>query len=198
MLTVVASPRWLERAEREDNLPRQPVPLGRDDGAARRLLRELRGAMPCSLLAIEGLALELLAAASRAPHREPGNPAWLSRAVEFLHTEFHRTLTLADIAQLSGTSASRLSSTFKRQFGRSVGDYQPDLRVSFVRDRLHSDEPLVEIALAAGFADQAHCTRVFKRLTGQTPGVYRAQARTQARGGRLQGLPRARAAQSRP
>jgi AraC family transcriptional regulator len=38
---------------------------------------------------------------------------------------------------------------------------------------LGSKEPLVEIALAAGFADQTHFTRSFKRITGMTPTEFR-------------------------
>ena len=36
------------------------------------------------------------------------------------------------------------------------------------------DRPLIDVALACGFADQPHFTRVFKRLTGQTPREHRA------------------------
>jgi AraC family transcriptional regulator len=38
---------------------------------------------------------------------------------------------------------------------------------------LGSNEPLVEIALTAGFADQTHFTRSFKRVTGMTPTEFR-------------------------
>jgi AraC family transcriptional regulator len=38
---------------------------------------------------------------------------------------------------------------------------------------LGSNVPLVEIALAAGFADQTHFTRSFKRITGMTPTEFR-------------------------
>jgi AraC-like DNA-binding protein len=34
--------------------------------------------------------------------------------------------------------------------------------------------PLSDVALAAGFADQSHLTRIFKRVTGMTPGAFRA------------------------
>jgi AraC-like DNA-binding protein len=37
---------------------------------------------------------------------------------------------------------------------------------------------LAEVALAAGFADQSHFTRVFKNVTGITPGVYRQMLAT--------------------
>ncbi len=40
-----------------------------------------------------------------------------------------------------------------------------------------SDMPLVEVALSAGFGNQSHLTRVFKRATGLTPAAYRRQQR---------------------
>jgi AraC family transcriptional regulator len=36
------------------------------------------------------------------------------------------------------------------------------------------DRPLSEVALGAGFYDQSHMTRVFRRVTGRTPGACRA------------------------
>jgi AraC-like DNA-binding protein len=33
--------------------------------------------------------------------------------------------------------------------------------------------PLSQVAYAAGFADQSHLTRTFRRATGYTPGLYR-------------------------
>jgi AraC-like DNA-binding protein len=36
-----------------------------------------------------------------------------------------------------------------------------------------TDEPIAQIALDAGFADQSHLTRAFKQHTGLTPAEYR-------------------------
>jgi AraC family transcriptional regulator len=48
------------------------------------------------------------------------------------------------------------------------------LRVDYARRKIaNSREPLVEIALSAGFADQTHFTRTFKRVTGMTPMEFR-------------------------
>ena len=62
-----------------------------------------------------------------------------------------------------------------RQFEHgTVGDYIRKARINYARRRmLESNEPLVEIALAAGFADQTHFTRSFKRVTGMTPTEFR-------------------------
>jgi len=40
-----------------------------------------------------------------------------------------------------------------------------------------SDKPLSEIALSAGFADQSHFTKTFRRLTRTTPGEFRRSFR---------------------
>ena len=47
-------------------------------------------------------------------------------------------------------------------------------RLEFARERIHGERPLVEVACDAGFADQAHFTRVFKSAFGLTPARYRA------------------------
>jgi AraC family transcriptional regulator len=41
-------------------------------------------------------------------------------------------------------------------------------------------KPLAEIAAGAGFADQSHFTRIFRRHVGTTPARYREQARSRA------------------
>ncbi|MBP6793379.1 MAG: AraC family transcriptional regulator, partial [Aeromonas sp.] len=43
------------------------------------------------------------------------------------------------------------------------------------RTLLRQGQPLAEVALASGFADQAHFQRQFKRRVAATPGQYRAQ-----------------------
>ncbi len=45
-------------------------------------------------------------------------------------------------------------------------------RLDFARSRLRGGTPLADLALAAGFADQAHFTRMFKSAYGMTPGRY--------------------------
>jgi len=145
------------------------------------LLRELRQPAPCSLLAIEGLALELLAGAVRPAGAQADKPAWLERAHELVVETFAQPLTLGGVAASVGAEPARLSTAFRRRFGQSLGEYVRTLRVEYVRAALATDRPLADIACAAGFADQAHCTRIFKRRTGLTPGAYRTAIR-QVRG----------------
>ena len=180
LLTVEIAPEWERRVEGFVKLPQTPAAIPFDDGAwlARRLLRELVAPERCSSLVFEGIALELVAAAGRAEVGERSAPAWLRRAIECAHDEFSSSLRLHAVAADLGVAPTRLSSEFRRYTGRTFGDYIRDLRVGFVKQRLGEGEaPLADIALQAGFADQAHCTRVFKAATGWTPGRYRVAMR---------------------
>jgi len=150
-----------------------------DWGAAalgRRVVAEIGSPDDLSGLAIEGLTLEMLAHAARKP-RLAGNramPAWFPRVRERLHSEFARSLRLSDLAETAGIHPMHLARAFRLKTGMSVGTYQRRLRLDWSAERLaHTKTPLSEIALKAGFADQSHFTRTFRRYTGLTPRAYR-------------------------
>jgi AraC family transcriptional regulator len=91
-----------------------------------------------------------------------------------VHAESSRPLTVQSVAAEVGISPVRLSRAFRKAFGESLGSYQRRLRVAEACARLRDEElSLAEIALAAGFTDQSHFTRVFRRLTGTTPAAFR-------------------------
>jgi AraC family transcriptional regulator len=71
-------------------------------------------------------------------------------------------------------STSYFSSAFKTSFGLSPHNYIVAQRVEFAKQlMLNTSAPLCEIALDCGLADQAHLSRVFRRLTGTTPSAWR-------------------------
>jgi AraC family transcriptional regulator len=143
---------------------------------AARIYTEFQMMDTASPLAIEGLALELLAQTTRCqttvPDRKP--PRWLREARELLNTQFAEKLSLEAIAQAVGVHPTHLAREFRRRYRCTVGQYIRDLRIEGARRELStSDAPVAEIALAAGFSDQSHFTRVFKRHTGLTPTEFR-------------------------
>jgi AraC family transcriptional regulator len=145
-------------------------------GLAARLYEEARETDPASRFVVEGLALELLAQMARhsvsLAERTP--PHWLQQARELLHEQFSASLTLSEIASVVGVHPVHLASSFRRHFGCTVGDYVRRLRIeSSSHQLIQSDVPLSEIALDAGFANQSHFTRTFRRLMGTTPAAYR-------------------------
>jgi AraC family transcriptional regulator len=142
-----------------------------------RMYREFAAGDAASRLAIQGLLLEMLAAVARSSGAaESSEPAWLARATEFLHAEFRSNLTVAQIARRAGVHPCHLTRVFRQFKRQGVGEYVHRLRVQFACRRLADPEVgLADLALSAGFSDQSHFNRVFKQLTGMTPGAFRKQ-----------------------
>jgi AraC family transcriptional regulator len=144
---------------------------------ALRLRQEYRQRDALTPLALESLALELVVQTSRrgvAPdsHRLP---AWLKRAKELLEATFSDSVTLSAVAAEVGVHPVHLASAFHRHYHCTVGEYIRRLRVEYAcRVLPGSGTSLAGIAAAAGFADQSHFSKTFKRVTGMTPGQYRA------------------------
>lgn len=175
--SVEVDERWTERLWEEGRVRLDLTVLssGEPLWIASRLYRELKAGDACSSLAVEGLVLELLAATgrlARTDERRP--PGWLPRVESLLLERFRESLSLDDLASEAGVHPAHLSRTFRRFRGRTPGEYVQELRVRAVCQGLADrDRSLADLACEAGFADQSHCTRVFKSLTGTTPGAFR-------------------------
>lgn len=100
--------------------------------------------------------------------------AKLERAAAFIADNYHRSLKLDEIGHVCGLSPSSLIRAFKKQFGMTPHAYLTNRRVQFARTELRRGQSIAEVALAAGFADQAHLQRAFKQLLAATPGHYRS------------------------
>jgi AraC-like DNA-binding protein len=85
-------------------------------------------------------------------------------------------LTAEDLAAAAGCSRYAAYRAFRQAYGLSPSDYQRQLRVRTARRLLSAGAAPAEVAADAGFADQAHLTRWFRRYYGVTPGAYRAAA----------------------
>lgn len=148
-------------------------------GLMMKLYREFRHVDNASPLAIEGLALELLAEVSRYQIKltEKHAPRWLELAVEMLRERFAERLTITEVATTVGVHPVHLAREFRRFKGCTVGEYVRRLRIERACRQLHnSEERLAAIASAAGFSDQSHFCRTFKRVIGMTPNEYRSLA----------------------
>ena len=147
---------------------------------AARLYKEFHHEDNASSLAIEGLTLEMLSEAARrtASVLERKPPRWLGHARDFLQVHFLESVTLADVARAVGVHPTHLARVFRQSYRCTTGEYVRRLRIEFAcREVSLTDAPLTEIAMAAGFYDQAHFSRTFKHMVGLTPGEYRAAFR---------------------
>lgn len=150
-------------------------------GLIRRIYAEFRGADSVSPLAVEGLSLELLAEMARQPSTvlDRCPPRWLKQVRDLLEARYLDDWTLAKLAAEAHVHPTHLARAFRRHYRCTVGDFVRMRRLEFARAHLADpDASLGAVALMAGFSDQSHFTRLFKRRFGVTPGQYRASAET--------------------
>jgi AraC-like DNA-binding protein len=100
----------------------------------------------------------------------------LRRAADYIAEYCTEALRLEDICQAAELSPSYLIRTFKQHYGMTPHAYLLNRRIQRSQHWLRQGLDLAEIALAAGFADQAHFQRTFKRQLAATPGQYRDRA----------------------
>jgi AraC family transcriptional regulator len=155
---------------------------GQVAGIAWRVYDEMRRMDATAPLAIEGLLLELVAAASRAREQNGSSgrrPHWLDEVREQIHLELGARPSLSGLAQSVGVHPVTLARAFRRAFGCTVGEYVRTLRIERATHQLAQTElSLAEIALGAGFSDQSHFSNLFRRHTGLSPFRYRQVVRS--------------------
>ncbi|HAT1557738.1 TPA: AraC family transcriptional regulator, partial [Aeromonas hydrophila] len=90
-------------------------------------------------------------------------PQHLQRAAELMQDDCSSPLTLAQLSAVAGLTPSHFVRSFSRHYGMTPHAYLLDQRIRHARTLLRRGEQLAEVALASGFADQAHFQRQFKR-----------------------------------
>jgi AraC family transcriptional regulator len=150
-------------------------------GLAGKLVHELSAPDPWSGLAMEGLMLDMLVAASRvrAGSRKEMVPSWLGRIEAMLHEEPLASIDIAALAREASVHPAYLARVFRRYYHSSIGEYGRRIRLEQVAHQLRAGEtPIASIASQAGFSDQSHLTRCFRKFYGVTPGEFRRRAGT--------------------
>ena len=173
---------WLlEQLER--NQPILPVfqkPVAHDPALRSHFLQVFQALVQATpLLTQQSLLLELMSHLLQ--HHSgiavPPPAARESRAVAlvraYLEEHYTENVSIETLSQLSQLSPYYLIRCFRRQSGLPPHHYQRQVRLLKAKQALHTSQSLAAIASAAGFFDQSHFTRSFKRVFGVTPGQYR-------------------------
>jgi len=128
------------------------------------------GTLACDEAQAALLAALLLRQAQAAPARL-ASPAIL-RARQRLDDDPANDPGLAALADDAGLSRFQLLRAFARELGMTPHAYLVQRRLTLARRLLDAGQPIAQAAAAAGFADQAHLTRLFRRCLGYTPAAY--------------------------
>ncbi len=164
-----------------------PLPFVRDPVSRNGLLaRAVRRAFASPLdplgadCLIADLAEGLLAGEGPGGRPVPArrvDAAVIERARQFLDAERTRVVHSSELEAITGLTRYDLARQFRLIFGTSPHRYLLMRRLDLARRLMHGARPLADVAGEAGFADQAHFTRVFKTAFGLTPARYRALRR---------------------
>ena len=120
------------------------------------------------------IAVHLLREFSQLPARKPADaapPVAVLRAVELMRRRMTDSLSLEELAHAAGLSPFHFARQFKLATGHPPHDYLIRLRVDRAQEimRRERDWTMAAVAQDAGFADQSHMARHFKRVLGVTP-----------------------------
>jgi AraC family transcriptional regulator len=150
---------------------------------SRSILARVRQGDPLDRLTLDQIAVVLgahtlqqccLTTHSAARPRR-GLESWQKlRAEEMLSAHLAGNIAITDLASACSLSESHFARCFRVTYGTSVHQRLIQLRIEHAKQLLSTtQQPLVEIALSAGFCDQAAFTRTFSRIEGVTPSWWR-------------------------
>ena len=95
----------------------------------------------------------------------------VQRAREFLDAQ-QSIVRSSELERATGLTRYELARQFRAAYGTSPYRYSVLRRLDRAREALRGAQPLAQVALQTGFADQAHFTRAFGAAYGMPPGRY--------------------------
>lgn len=110
--------------------------------------------------------------------RTGGLPPWaVERVKAHIECQLAETVRIEHVAKLARLSSSHFGRAFKESFGVPFLQFLITRRIERAKALMvTTGDSLCHIALACGFADQAHFSRAFRRVVGATPHAWRRQS----------------------
>lgn len=124
------------------------------------------------------MALVLTVLSRREIAWSPEIPPHLLKAMRHLEENLAIDLSIGSLARAAGIGEPRLRADFKKIHGKTPGKYLNEIRVREVAAMLfQTNKNLEEIAETTGFGTRFYMSRVFKKITGESPARYRRKHR---------------------
>lgn len=112
-------------------------------------------------------------AESPPPVHDTGNQRdAIERVCRHITRNYAQNLSLKDLAGVACLSPFHFQREFTRNMGITPHEYLRDFRIAQSKKMLLKSEKLADISLQAGFVDQSHFSRIFKKTVGISPGRY--------------------------
>lgn len=101
---------------------------------------------------------------------------YAEKLIQYIQLHYYYQITVTDMAAYVGLNRSYLSKIFKEYTGSSPQEYLLDFRIGRAKVMLRETSlPIFEVAYSCGFVNLPYFTTQFKKRTGVSPKVYRAQ-----------------------
>lgn len=98
------------------------------------------------------------------------------KVIQKIRTNYAETITLDELAEVSGTTPKYFCRFFREMSGRTPVDYLNYYRIECAADRLLSTgDSITEIAFSCGFNDLSYFIKTFSRYKGASPRTYRKE-----------------------
>ena len=107
-------------------------------------------------------------------HRDPN----IQAVLDYIEENYREELFLKELAARAGYSLSRFKSKFKEEVGMTPANFITFRKLEYAKELLeHTDYPVTQIALDAGFSSSNYFCTVLKKLSNHTPSEYRQYVR---------------------
>lgn len=166
----------------EGHMRLAPDALAEGSRLLRGMMKEHRRKDAGWTWAVTGLLMELLVLTGRkglaAASPQGSGPAGLERGIAWMESHSHLPLTLEDIAREAGLSPRHFARLFRQSHGTSPHRHLLTLRLAQACRLLEEGtESCTDVALACGFSDGGHFSRMFRERMGTPPSDWRHRLR---------------------
>ncbi|HCT91503.1 MAG TPA: AraC family transcriptional regulator [Lachnospiraceae bacterium] len=106
--------------------------------------------------------------------RNDTNSRHINTCKEYIYAHVKERITIEDLADELGVSASYLSRLFKKETGDSISAYIRRQKIEVAKNLLrYSEYSMIDIANRLSFSSQSHFIQQFREAVGMTPKKYR-------------------------
>jgi transcriptional regulator GlxA family with amidase domain len=110
--------------------------------------------------------------------QKPPPPYIVKETIRYVREHLHEIFNIKDMAAHLRCHPDFLSRKFKQHSGVDLSLYIRRIRINHAMELLKNPVTLIDdVAEQCGFSDRVHFTKVFRKLTGQTPGQFQKQFR---------------------
>jgi AraC family transcriptional regulator, arabinose operon regulatory protein len=173
---------WLAFSVTRRLTPHHPIPIVlRPTAAERALMRDFthlfsdRGQETHrDRIFHGGMALLHTVLSRREIAWQPMAPTVVMETVRFIEKHYASPITVPRLARMASRCVEALARSFKKHQGETIGRFTVKVRVREAAHLLaHTDAKIDDIAERTGFPNRAYLSRVFKKVTGESPAQFR-------------------------